>query len=269
VSPVTRGRRVRVLIWSSSMVRGRRRRTRMLSSLDKRRERWRRERGERCNSCQVSRHIITILCAGPTHDLAGLLVPHKTGSGFLHAEEARPVFYFRSLLSATSGLTRRRTFCCAPQDSIPIRRDQIAGPTADPVTPRRHTVAFRSGTENAGTDEPDHDDLRDATFGYPYVGYPHLSATRMSATRMSATACRQPALTFQWSRRSSASTKNELQDSGDEPRRHATPNVARRFLHRLAEPATVGAAPHLRAQTQHTHRRALRRSVYGAGRSVT
>jgi xanthine dehydrogenase YagT iron-sulfur-binding subunit len=57
-------------------------------------------------------------------------------------------------------------------------------------------------------------------------------------------------LTFQWSEQTTMSTKNELHDSDDAPAAAPPQPSRRRFLQSAAAAATVGAAPHLRAQTQ-------------------
>ena len=59
-----------------------------------------------------------------------------------------------------------------------------------------------------------------------------------------------PALTFQWSQQTVMSTKNDRQDSGDAPDAAPPQPPRRRFLQSAAAAAAVGAAPHLRAQTQ-------------------
>lgn len=59
-----------------------------------------------------------------------------------------------------------------------------------------------------------------------------------------------PALTFQWSQQTAMSTKNERQYSGEAPAATLPQLSRRRFLQSAAAAATVGAAPHLRAQTQ-------------------
>jgi xanthine dehydrogenase YagT iron-sulfur-binding subunit len=59
-------------------------------------------------------------------------------------------------------------------------------------------------------------------------------------------------LTFQWSQQNVMSTHNECQDPGDEtvtPQHTPQQPSRRRFLQSAAAAATVGAAPHLRAQT--------------------
>jgi xanthine dehydrogenase YagT iron-sulfur-binding subunit len=59
-------------------------------------------------------------------------------------------------------------------------------------------------------------------------------------------------LTFQWSEQTVMSTKNKLHDSGDSddaPAAAPPQPSRRRFLQSAAAAATVGAAPHLRAQT--------------------
>jgi xanthine dehydrogenase YagT iron-sulfur-binding subunit len=58
-----------------------------------------------------------------------------------------------------------------------------------------------------------------------------------------------PALSFQWSQQIVMSTRNKLQDPGDEPDAAPPQPSRRRFLQSAAAAATVGAAPHLRAQT--------------------
>jgi xanthine dehydrogenase YagT iron-sulfur-binding subunit len=59
-----------------------------------------------------------------------------------------------------------------------------------------------------------------------------------------------PALTFQWSQQTVMSTRNKPQDSGDELDTAPPQPSRRRFLQSAAAAAAVGAAPHLRAQTQ-------------------
>ncbi|ADG17436.1 (2Fe-2S)-binding domain protein [Paraburkholderia atlantica] len=69
---------------------------------------------------------------------------------------------------------------------------------------------------------------------------------------------RQPALTFQWSQQIVMTTPTECQHCGDTPASESTaePNTTpsqpsrRRFLQSAAAAATIGAAPHLRAQEQ-------------------
>jgi xanthine dehydrogenase YagT iron-sulfur-binding subunit len=77
----------------------------------------------------------------------------------------------------------------------------------------------------------------------------YLSATLRISTH------RQPALTFQWSQQNVMSKQNDHQDSGDTSQlatadQTPTRPARRRFLQSAAAAATVGAAPHLRAQTQ-------------------
>jgi xanthine dehydrogenase YagT iron-sulfur-binding subunit len=142
-------------------------------------------------------------------------------------------------------LTRAAAISCALHDSIPFTVIHCWLTTGSRLilgAPRRQAVAFATAPKLL-SDEFDRD-APDAK----------ASSVRTPDTWTSGTCrvpvCRKPALTFQWSEQTAMSTKNELHDSGDAPATAPPQPSRRRFLQSAAAAATVGAAPHLRAQTQ-------------------